>query len=293
MTKKIDKYILITGITGFLGSSLAKFLLLKGYYVIGLKRSSLVNKNIIDNNKLIIFNSDRASLEHIFSEYHIDIIINTATSSHNRGGDLSQIMDANVAFPLKLLKQAYIDNNCKFINAGTLIPNKYVDSYFLSKKIFISCMKEYSKHIKIVDMRLQMLYGKHSSPTQFVSKIALDLLKEKECLNLTKGDQERDLVYIDDAVSAFYAVINNINDFKDQYTEVDLGSGVSISIKNVVKKLKKITSNQTTCLNFGSIEYRDNEIMSVKSDNEFLRSLGWEPRTSLDKGLKLTVDGLS
>ena len=37
----------------------------------------------------------------------------------------------------------------------------------------------------------------------------------------------------------------------------------------------------------------DNEIMSVKSDNELLRSLGWEPRTSLDKGLKLTVDGLS
>jgi len=287
----VNKSILITGITGFLGGSLARFFLSKEYRVIGLRRA--YSANTINSN-LVIYDLDKISLECVFNECDIDVIINTATSSYNRGGDLNQIMDANVIFPLKLLEQVYNTGKCiKFINAGAFIPDKYIDSYFLSKKIFSSCMKEYSKYINIIDVQLQMLYGGSSSHTQFVSKIALDFLREKKYLSLTKGEQKRDLIYIDDAVSAFRAIVDNIDKFKDGYTEVDLGSGVSISIKHLVKKIKKITNNQVTCLEFGAIEYRSNEIMNSKANINLLKSLGWSPKINLDKGLHVTVNSLS
>ena len=97
----------------------------------------------------------------------------------------------------------------------------------------------------------------------------------------------------DDAVSAFRAIVDNIDKFKDGYTEVDLGSGVSISIKHLVKKIKKITNNQVTCLEFGAIEYRSNEIMNSKANINLLKSLGWSPKINLDKGLHVTVNSLS
>ncbi|MBT5400110.1 hypothetical protein HOL24_06170 [bacterium] len=37
----------------------------------------------------------------------------------------------------------------------------------------------------------------------------------------------------------------------------------------------------------------DNEIMNIRADIGLLKSLGWEPKISLDIGLKLTIDGLS
>lgn len=291
----MKKNILITGITGFLGSSLAKLFLSKGYCVIGLKRSFSDTSNIsevLGDKNLILYDIDVIKLEEVFINNHIDIIINSATSSSNRGGDICQIMDANVIFPLKLLECAY-KNGCKqFVNSGVFIPNEYVDTYYYCKKIFLDAMLEYSKYIKIVDVHLQMLYGKNSSDTQFVSKVILGFLNEIECLNLTKGLQKRDFVYIDDAVSAFDTIVKNIDSLQSNYTKIELGNGASVTIKYLIETLKELTNNKVTKLNFGSIEYRDNEIMDLQANTELLRSLGWIPKVNFEDGLKKTVEDL-
>mgnify|MGYP003965060603 FL=1 len=291
----MKKYILITGVTGFLGSSLVKSFLLKGHSVIGLKRSFSDTNNLSDflsHRNLILHNIDEIDLESIFSMYCIDTIINSATSSSNRGGDICQIMDANLIFPLKILECAY-KNNCKqFINAGVFIPHGYIDTYYYSKKIFLDAMLEYSKYIKIVDVHLQMLYGKHSSDTQFISKVILDFFNGIERLDLTKGLQKRDFIYIDDAINAFDVIFINMDLFQGKYTKIELGNGKSVSIKYLIETLKELTNNKVTELNFGSIEYRGNEIMDSYADTELLTSLGWAPKFNLKKGLKKTVDGL-
>ena len=294
MTRQ-NNIILITGVSGFLGSALAKFLLSKGEIVVGLKRSFSNNKNLADfvgHPNLKLFDIDKSGFEPIFKEYSVNIAIHAATSSSNRGGNISQIMDANVLLPLKLIDQLYI-NGCKvFINAGVFIPSGYVDTYYHSKKIFLECMQEYSKYLKIIDVQLQMLYGKNSSETQFVSKIILDFFHQAECLNLTQGLQKRDFIYIDDAIRAFDAIINNMNNFQDAYTAVELGNSSPVTIKYLIETIKNLTNNSTTTLHFGVVEYRENEIMCSKADTKILRSLGWTPVVKIDDGLKMTVDAL-
>jgi len=291
----LKKNILITGVTGFLGSSLTALFISKGYNVVGIKRSFSDTSNIsgiIESENLTLCDIDLISMENVFYENKIDIVINAVTSSTNRGGDICQIMDANVIFPSKLLEYAYKSGCNSFINAGVFIPEKYIDPYYYSKKIFIDVMCEYSKYIKVVDVHLQMLYGKNSSKTQFVSKIILDFISEIECINLTKGLQKRDFVYIEDAVDAFDCIVKNIDFLQEKYTKVELGNGDSVTIKYLIETLKELTNNKKTRLNFGSIEYRDNEIMDSQANTELLHDLGWRPKISLKEGLKRTVKEL-
>ena len=56
-----------------------------------------------------------------------------------------------------------------------------------------------------------------------------------------------------------------------------------------MKLLKKITHNNNTILKFGSIPYRKGEIMKSNINNKQLLKLGWQPKTSLNDGLKKTI----
>ena len=61
------------------------------------------------------------------------------------------------------------------------------------------------------------------------------------------------------------------------------------SIRDFVTLVKKLCNNTNTLLNFGSLPYRDNEVMSTNVDTSFLRSIGWKPRFTLEDGLKDTI----
>lgn len=63
----------------------------------------------------------------------------------------------------------------------------------------------------------------------------------------------------------------------------------SKSIRDFVTLVKKLCNNTNTLLNFGSLPYRDNEVMSTNVDTSFLRSIGWKPRFTLEDGLKDTI----
>ena len=73
------------------------------------------------------------------------------------------------------------------------------------------------------------------------------------------------------------------------FCEFDVGTGSLITVKSFVEKLKQAYENligeSNTVLNFGAIPYRDGEIMAVKVNNSDLVNLGWNPETSLERGL--------
>ena len=52
-------------------------------------------------------------------------------------------------------------------------------------------------------------------------------------------------------------------------------------------KIKKID----TKLKFGAIPYREGEFMEIDENIEPLLSLGWIPKTSLEEGIKKTIEG--
>jgi nucleoside-diphosphate-sugar epimerase len=105
-------------------------------------------------------------------------------------------------------------------------------------------------------------------------------------LNLTKGEQQRDFIYINEVVTAYQTIIEYVKELKDNFIEIDVGTGTTISIHKLVIKLKELTHNTVTKLNFGALPYRENELMESKADIHLLMQLGWSPKINIDAGLK-------
>jgi CDP-paratose synthetase len=289
----MKKKVLITGITGFLGSKIAIELVNNNYEVIGLKRktSSLHRINIIEK-KLQLYDIEVVDYKELFFNHSsIDFIIHTATAYGRNNETPWQIFEANTGFPLKLLDAASNANVKKFINTDTIL-DKYLNLYSLSKNHLLEWGKFYSKQnkIKFINMRLEHFYGCDDDNTKFTSYVINRCLENKYHLDLTAGEQKRDFIYIDDVISAYIMVMENAND-NIWFDEYEVGSGISISIKEFVQIVYNLTNSKID-LNFGALPYRVDEVMNSSAEITKLIKLGWTCKHSLKEGLSKTIKNL-
>lgn len=288
-----DRTILLTGATGFLGSHLLESLICENYNIIILKRSFSRTWRI-DHwlHKVISYDLDKVPLEQPFEEHRIDIIIHTATNYGRKGERVSQIVDTNLLFPLKLLDTAICFNTDAFFNTDTLL-YKYLNNYTLSKKQFVEWLEIISNNIKVINMKIEHIYGPKDDNNKFVTWLINELLSHKKEIKLTRGQQKRDFIYISDVVSAYMAVLNNL-DILSNFNNYDVGTGNFISIKDFVIMTKNIIEQHLstkieTNLNFGALPYRKGELEAINEDLSELAKLGWKPTIDVECGLKKTV----
>ena len=285
----LKKNILITGATGFLGSNIIKELITENYNVIALKRS-FSNTYRIDDiaDNINFYDIDQISLEDIFAENKIDIIIHCATNYGRRDIEPLALIQANLTMPLQLLELGKKTRvNC-FINTDTIL-DKRVSYYSLSKNQFREWLELYAKEMICLNVALEHFYGPYDDNTKFVSYIIDNILNNAKKIDLTEGDQERDFIYIDDVVDAFITIIKNIENLRKGFLRYEIGTGQSIKLKNFVKLVKSIVQNNDTVLNFGAIPYRENEVMNSKADITEICKLKWKPRYTLEEGLLRTI----
>jgi nucleoside-diphosphate-sugar epimerase len=291
--------ILLTGATGFLGSHLAKRLLSDGLDVVIVKRShSMIDRIAGIMPSLTSYDLDKTSLDEIFEE-NIDVIIHTATNyGHNE--DISNVLESNTLFPLKLLEMAVshkvktVINTDTFFNKDQYTDYTYLSQYSLSKKYFLQLAKMLTlqNDIQLINVRLEHLYGPDDGDMKFITSILKNLIKNQPYINLSPGHQKRDFVFINDVVFAFSLIISRLRDIHEQYTYYELGTGVSTSIKDFVTTSHRLTESLTE-LRFGYLPYRANEIMNSFADNASLKEIGWSTNYNLEKGIKLLVDSLN
>lgn len=285
----MSKTVLLTGGTGFLGSHIVKRLINEDFKVIVVKRSSsklFRLEPILD--KLIFYDIDLIYLDKIFQDNVIDIIVHCAT---NYGRSLippTDIIKANLFLPLELLQLAKAYQLKSFINTDTLL-DKRVNNYSLSKKQFLDWLTFFSKELTCVNVALEHFYGPFDDRSKFVSKIILDLLNNVDFIELTPGEQKRDFIYIDDVVDAFMKLIKFSLNIPQGLYCYEIGTGKTIKIKDLVNLINTLTDNQVTQLKFGSLPYRENEIMNSCVNLSKLLELGWQPKVSLIEGLKYTI----
>ncbi|MCU7799939.1 MAG: NAD(P)-dependent oxidoreductase [gamma proteobacterium symbiont of Lucinoma myriamae] len=289
------KIILLTGATGFLGSHILESLIKNNYQPVIVKRS-MSDTWRIDHllTQVKIYNMDEVDLEQAFTEQKIDVVIHTATNYGRIDESISEIIECNLVFGLKLLDNCLKFNVNTFINTDTFSntstsKQKYLNIYNLSKKQFVEWLYQQSDKIQIINLKLEHMYGPKDNSGKFVSWLLSEFEAEVPEIKLTLGEQKRDFIYIDDVVSAYILMLKNIL-ILPEFNEFDVGTGKLISIKSFVEKLKQVYENEIneakSYLNFGGIPYREGEMMTVSVDNQKLINLGWSPKFTLENGLK-------
>ena len=139
-----------------------------------------------------------------------------------------------------------------------------------------------------MNIRLEHVYGPNDETSKFPSYIADSCLKNIPELKLTKGEQKRDLIYIDDVVSAYLILLEKLGEVDDFFIDIELGSGKSVSIRHFVEMIHQITESKTK-LDFGAIPYREGEAMSSQANIARLTSLGWHCNYDLEAGLNKMI----
>ncbi len=104
------------------------------------------------------------------------------------------------------------------------------------------------------------------------------------------GEQERGFLFVDDVVNAFIKIIKASGGFNSGFYNYEVGVDTTIKIKELAELIKRMVQNTQTHLDFGSIPYRENELMTYTLNTTEIKKLGWNPETTLEQGIKKTIE---
>ena len=287
------KNALITGATGFLGGHVVRELTAAGYRLHAITRADSDRRRLQEQIPSITFSdSEHLSVEELFATRSFEEVVLLA-ASYGRGGERpSETLRANVVFPLTLLEQAIATKVPTVIHADTCFtPDyKYLRSYTLSKKQFVQWGRLLSEGTttRFINLVLQHPYGPGDRPGKFVPDMIQECLQSTCEIALTPGGQKKDFIYVGDVAAAFRILLEKASTLPPGAVELECGTGSPVSIREFVETIHRLTNSRAT-LRFGALPYRENEIMISRANPAKLQSLGWQPRVSLEEGLRMTL----
>jgi nucleoside-diphosphate-sugar epimerase len=299
--------VLITGVSGFIGSHLAARLVKEGAKVYGLAKTSSNLRRLKDiTNKVVIHHADitdaaavKASLTAIKPQkiFHLAAYVDTSRSPEL----MEKMVDINLKGTLNLL-QALDGIHCDcFINTGASeeygdntapfhedqIP-KPVSPYSASKaSTTLFCqMLHKTLALPIITLRLFLTYGPRQQGDMLIPSLITKTSLGQE-FEMTKGEQTRDFNYIDDVVDAYIRASICPSAIGEL---INIGSGLEYKIIDVVEMVLSMMGSQMRP-RAGALDYRPGEAMRFYCDNTKAREiLGWQPKISLENGLKNTIN---
>lgn len=287
--------ILLTGATGYLGSHLARALIGAGHRVSCLKRSFSDTRRIDDLlDSMTAYDIDNTPIPGLLRALRgLDAVVHSATCYGRKPGEvLADVVDANVSFPLRLLEAATRENVPKFINIDTSIRNP-VNPYALSKRQFREwgLMLSRQGRPRFLNIRFEHFFGPGDDETKFTTHVIRSCRRNVPRLEFTPGEQLRDFIYIDDAVSAFRLIFESeMGSDSIENEEFEIGSGEAVTIKDFAATVRRLTGASTR-LDFGALPYRENEVMFSQADTSRLTALGWRNETGIEAGILKTLEG--
>lgn len=213
--------VLITGVTGYIGSHLARTLL-PDHDVYGLVREPLRTEYIADiRDRLHLLTADGSytSVEAAVREARPDLVYHLAayyTGAHGPEATPA-LVASNVTFGAYLLEAMVACRCSALVYASTVMAHyggevyRPLNLYAATKQAFSDVLAYYMDAglLRAVTLVLSDTYG----PGDHRSKI-LNLIKnavqKREKIALSSGEQDYDVVYIDDVISAFRLAGNGL-----------------------------------------------------------------------------------
>lgn len=261
--------VLITGLMGHVGFSLANYLIKEGHTVIGIinKSKKRYNFNSISKKKLIIKKINlinENTVSKLLKNYKIDKCVHTAAISHEIYAQKDPVNTLNINSSsvlniLNCIKKTR--KNIKFINVSTGSVFQEISKktninestvptpkslYSVTKRMGEILVSSFNnKGLNCTSIRISWVYGppiklnKNIIQRGPIPKIMYDFaINKKKKFRLKNGSNFRaSFTYIDDVVSNIYKLLIKKNKLDQIY---NLGTGKNNSLKEIFQILKKI-----------------------------------------------------
>jgi len=294
--------LLIVGGTGFIGRSLAKCAINNGYEVTVVSLNLPAVGDMI--NGVEYLQIDVTDIKSLQSKEigGVDYVVNlSGYIDHSRfldGG--SQMLDVHFKGVQNLLLTLNWSKLKRFVQIGSSdeyggaiapqcenSPELPISSYAASKVASTHLLQMLAKteNFPAVVLRLFLVYGPGQDSGRFFPQIIKGCLADKE-FDTSSGAQLRDFCYIDDIADGILKALkcDNVNG-----EVINLASGDPVSIRSVIEKVRDCIGKGRPV--FGRIAYRSGENMELYADISKAKSLlNWKPTTTIDNGIKKTVD---
>ena len=300
--KKLN--ILVIGGTGFLGSNLVNALAQEKHNIKVLSRGHIKLSENYSNVKYIIGDiCDEKSLNRAIKD--TDFVYHLASTTNPKFGEEDLLFDlsSNLISTINILKKCVNFHVRKFIfcsSGGTVYGDQNnlpiseeniclpISSYGLVKHNIEMYIKYFNKRFSLdyEILRVSNPYGKGQFPDgpqgvipTFIKKI----LNGTEIKVFGDGSSTRDYLYIDDFIDLNLKLLTTVK----KNNTLNIGSGKSISIVDLIKKIEILTG-KTASVNY--FPEREFDVKKIHLNiNKVSHIYNWNPKVDIDTGLLKTL----
>jgi dTDP-glucose 4,6-dehydratase len=307
LKKKDKKRVLITGGAGFIGSHLAEFLLHKGFSVICMDNlitgsidniSSLYNKDFLfinhDVTNYIFIDKDLDYILHFASpaspvdylEYPIQTLKVGSLGTHKT---LGLAKDKKATFLLASTSEVYGDPQVHpqaetyWGNVNPIGPRGvYDEAKRFAEALTVAYHRYHNVEIRIA--RIFNTYGPRMrlNDGRAIPTFIAQALQGKDITVYGDGKQTRSFCYISDLIDGLYRLM-----VSDYSWPINLGNPAEKNILELAEIILKLTESKSRIV-FCPLPEDDPKVRQPENSLA-QKMLKWEPRVSLEDGLKETI----
>jgi dTDP-glucose 4,6-dehydratase len=299
--------ILITGSSGFIGKALLPQLKELNHEVYLLERY-VTGRYLLGERNRVFFADlrDYSSVRKIVQKIQPEAVIHLASISPvSYSYDHPQeVFAVNTLGTINLAEACLheISDFKHFLFAGTSEEYGNQDKFPITEDAELKPNSPYSVSKVAADKYLRYMYAAYGFPitilrpfntygrvdnTHFVVERVITQMLQSKTVRLGDPTPTRDFLYISDHTRAYLACLDNPKAKGDVF---NFCTGREISIRDLVELISELTGFKGE-IRWNTIPARPLDIKKlVGSFEKAKRVLGWEPKISLEKGLKKTVD---
>lgn len=295
--------ILLTGAAGFIGSHVARLLVQTDCEVYALVRESSDLWRIKDiTSRLHLVRADLAAHDNVKAELakiRPDMCLHLAwyvvPCRYQAAYENMNLLTDSLHLASQL---ASLD--CKrFVGVGTcfeydigsdylseISPVKPRTLYAASKLALYTVLEQLGKltGMEVAWPRLFYLYGPFEPEQRLVPSVITSLLRN-QVAKVTKGEQVRDSLHVEDIATAIWAVAQS-----NLTGPVNIGAGKPVTVREVIQKVAEIM-DKPGLIEYGSLPYDPSDPMFVCADSHHLtENTDWVPKYDLEQGLRQTIE---
>jgi len=297
---------LVTGVAGFIGSHLAETLLRNGDEVVGVDSfTDYYPRQVKQRNLeaaleagLELIEADLSKTELAPLVLRSDGVFHLAAQPGVRGswGDTFEIYVRDNELATQRVFEAAARAGVRVVFASSSSIYGNIDTYPTRENAVAHPVSPYgvtklaceklaeayaaSRSLDVVALRYFTVYGPRQRPDMAFSRVLRALLEGRPFTILGDGEQSRDFTFVQDAVAATVAAMNDAAASR----VYNVGGGEEASLRQVIVLAERLTGRRLElCIKSPAI----GDVRRTVADTSLIRSeLRWQPQTPLEDGIE-------